>query len=381
MKKLILIALLGLSFSAAWGQRERVKTVEVPDSASMVVFDTIGNNIYGTNVQEAIEYAFSKNGVYTGSDTLTQDNTIVKMDASNNQTFGIGNFSDWPNIASSEVGFYVSPNYWGQIGTIWGDSGNNTVVEERYANNFNSPSFQFVAGDFDGFPSSNKSASIIGRVGSTQNELAFSFTRGIDNQSGIRITADSFSMIGKRSGIEFLYNFPETSPAIGDVVGDIDGDGTLEFFQLRLEGATCYQSTLRQYVFPTPATVDTIIIDTLTNALITDSIAQDIGYIRNISSYTMRWQISYNFFRDSDEDPLTSFIDLTVDGTDTPEAIPGSRAYSEQAVANGTQHAGQTFMVDVPPGQAIRLCVYGAAAALGVDISDLTISVEEIYRE
>lgn len=50
----ILIALLALSF-AAWGQSDRVKTVEVPDSASMVIFDTTGTNILGTDVQEAIE--------------------------------------------------------------------------------------------------------------------------------------------------------------------------------------------------------------------------------------------------------------------------------------------------------------------------------------
>lgn len=153
------------------------------------------------------------------------------------------------------------------------------------------------------------------------------------------------------------------------------------FAAIPKHSATLYQSTLRQYTFPTLATVDTIIIDTLSNALMTDSITQDTGYIRNISSDTMRWQVSYNFFRDSDEDALTSFMDLTTAGTDSPEAIPGSEAYSEQAVANGTQHAGQTFTVDVPPGDAIRLCVYGSAPAAGVDISDLTISVQEIYRE
>lgn len=143
------------------------------------------------------------------------------------------------------------------------------------------------------------------------------------------------------------------------------------------QSATIYQSTLRQYTF----TQDTITIDTLSNALMTDSITQDTGYIRNISSDTMRWQVSYNFFRDSDEDALTSFMDITTDGGDIPEAIPGSRAYSEQAVTNGTQHAGPTFTVDVPPGAALRLCVYSISAAAGVDISDMTISVEEIYRE
>lgn len=50
----ILIALLALS-AAAWGQSDRVKTVETPDSASMVIFDTTGTNILGTDVQEAIE--------------------------------------------------------------------------------------------------------------------------------------------------------------------------------------------------------------------------------------------------------------------------------------------------------------------------------------
>lgn len=153
------------------------------------------------------------------------------------------------------------------------------------------------------------------------------------------------------------------------------------FLSIPKHSATLYQSTLRQYTFPTPATVDTITIDTLSNALLTGSITQDTGYIRNISSDTMRWQVSYSFFRDSDEDALTSFIDLTTDGTDSPEAIPGSRAYSKQPVAAGTQHAGPTFTVEVPPGAALRLCVYGSSVAAGVDISDLTISVEEIYRE
>jgi len=145
--------------------------------------------------------------------------------------------------------------------------------------------------------------------------------------------------------------------------------------------ATFYQSTIRQYTFPTPATVDTITIDTLSNALITASIAQDTGYIRNISSDTVRWSVSYSLFRDSDEDPLTTFIDITTDGTDDPEAIEGSRAYSEQTVAQGVQHAGQTFTVDVPPGDAIRLCTYGSGVAAGVAVSDLTISVTEIYRK
>lgn len=150
------------------------------------------------------------------------------------------------------------------------------------------------------------------------------------------------------------------------------------FAAIPKQSATLYQETLRQYAFTSG---DTILIDTLTNALITDSITQDTGYIRNISSDTVRWQVSYNFFRDSDEDPLTTFIDLTTDGSDDPEAIEGSRAYSEQAVAQGVQHVGQTFTVDVPPGDAIRLCTYGSGVAAGVTVSDITISVTEIYRE
>ena len=50
----IIIALLALSFHLA-GQSDRVKTVEVPDSASIISVDTAGNNISGTNVQEALE--------------------------------------------------------------------------------------------------------------------------------------------------------------------------------------------------------------------------------------------------------------------------------------------------------------------------------------
>lgn len=180
---------------------------------------------------------------------------------------------------------------------------------------------------------------------------------------------------------EYAFNQGPTINPVSNVETTLQVTLDSLFSIIPKHSATLYQSTLRQYTFPTPATVDTITIDTLSNALITDSITQDTGYIRNISYDTMRWQVSYSFFRDSDEDALSSFIDLTTDGTDAPEAIPGSRAYSEQAVANGTQHAGPTFTVDVPPGDAIRLCVYGSSVAAGVDISDLTISVQEIYRE
>jgi len=70
MKKVqILIAMLALSFSLH-SQSDRVHTVQVPDSASMIIFDTAGTQILGTDVQEAIE---ESNPIYTNHVFLSQD--------------------------------------------------------------------------------------------------------------------------------------------------------------------------------------------------------------------------------------------------------------------------------------------------------------------
>lgn len=187
------------------------------------------------------------------------------------------------------------------------------------------------------------------------------------------MNSDSIDPDVKFIKIEYGYTNP-TNSLSEDTQAILDSI----FNAIPKQSAQFFQETTRQYAF---SSGDTVAIDTLSNYLLTDSISQDTGYIRNISSDTMRWQVSYNLFKDSDEDALSSFFDLTTDGTDSPEAIPGSRATTEQSAVAGIPAPGPSFFVDVPPGDAIRLMCYSIPSATFVDVVDLSISVLEVYRE
>lgn len=53
------------------------------------------------------------NGIYSGSDSLSQENTYAAMAADGSQTFGIGYFPSFPDYdySENEYGFYQSPDY------------------------------------------------------------------------------------------------------------------------------------------------------------------------------------------------------------------------------------------------------------------------------
>lgn len=146
--------------------------------------------------------------------------------------------------------------------------------------------------------------------------------------------------------------------------------------------ATFYEESIRQYELMT-AGADTIItVDTLSVSLSSDSISVSNGLIENLKADTVRWLVSYDFVYDSDEDACTAIMDLTTDGTETPAAIPGSASLGDAISPNVTQMPGRTFLVDVPTGEKIRLCVKGnVGVAIRMNISYLTITVQEVYRE
>ena len=148
------------------------------------------------------------------------------------------------------------------------------------------------------------------------------------------------------------------------------------------QNATYYEEIERQYTLTTTGADTIITVDTLTLALATDSISMSSGLIENLKADTVRWQVRYDFYYLSDEDACFALLDLTTDGTETPAAIPGSAARGEQVSLNGGQMPGRTCLVDVPPGQKIRLCVKGnVGVATSMDISFLTITINEINRE
>ena len=147
------------------------------------------------------------------------------------------------------------------------------------------------------------------------------------------------------------------------------------------QNATYYEETERQYTLSITGADTLITIDTLSAAIATDSISISNGLIENLRSDTVRWQVRYDFFFDSDEDPCYALMDLTTDGTEEGVAIPGSAARAEQVSASGGQMPGRTFHVDVPPGEKIRLCVKGSVGvSTSMNISYLTISIQEINR-
>lgn len=143
--------------------------------------------------------------------------------------------------------------------------------------------------------------------------------------------------------------------------------------------ATFYEKELREYTLGTSPAADTVItIDTIGVAFAADSISISDGLITNDRSTTVTWLVHYDFTYNSDEDPCYSFFDLTTDGSEVPAAIAGSSAYSNQVSILGTQHPGRSFLVSVPAGQAIRLCLKGnILAATEMNISYLTITIEE----
>jgi len=178
-------------------------------------------------------------------------------------------------------------------------------------------------------------------------------------------------------------SFPSTeeSTELGQVKVLVLEDSMLFYKDMILDkqSATFYEEVERQYTLGTSPAADTVItIDTIGVAFAADSISIDAGLITNDRSTTVTWMVHYDFTYNSDEDPCYSFFDLTTDGSDVPVAIAGSKAYSEQVSILNSQHPGRSFLVNVPSGQAIRLCVKGnVLAATEMNISHLTITIQE----
>jgi hypothetical protein len=57
------------------------------------------------------------NGIYSGSDSLSQENTYAAMAADGSQTFGLGQFPNFPerDYANYEYGLFISPEYYGEV--------------------------------------------------------------------------------------------------------------------------------------------------------------------------------------------------------------------------------------------------------------------------
>jgi hypothetical protein len=177
-----------------------------------------------------------------------------------------------------------------------------------------------------------------------------------------------------------------TLPKILEATGDsrkmlVMEDSMIRYKEVILDKkyATFYEKELREYTLGTSPAADTVItIDTIGVAFAADSISISDGLITNERSTTVVWQVDYDFTYTSDEDACRPFFDLTTDGSEVPTPIAGSEAYGELASPLGSQMPGRTFLVSVPSGQAIRLCVKGnTLAATEMNISYLTITIDE----
>ena len=100
-------------------------TVKVP--LFQVLNDTmILNPIVGFNLMAGNGGTADGNGIYSGSDSLSQENTYAAMAADGSQTFGVGSFPDFPDLNLNKngvYGMYLSPQYWGQTGFFNTESG------------------------------------------------------------------------------------------------------------------------------------------------------------------------------------------------------------------------------------------------------------------
>lgn len=86
----------------------------------------LGNVTSSVLADTAAAIRATSNGIYSGSDSLSQENTCAKMSSDGSQNFAIGHFPAFPDLESdNDRGIYISPDYWGRIGIAWENSSNN----------------------------------------------------------------------------------------------------------------------------------------------------------------------------------------------------------------------------------------------------------------
>jgi len=216
------IALLALSCVVS-AQSDRVKTVEVPDSASLVIFDSIGTTIIADNVQDAIEYVSNNagdgNGIYTGSDSLSQTYTLAKATFNSGlQSFALGTFPDFPDFGSStDNGLYLSPLYWGEMGII--GTYNNAItglkIENWYGSAIASQYVNDQATRLSGF------FDVRAKNGSTSdfsNRVRMYYDSSGVQRTSIYARYDSLVVEGKTNSVFWQYNLPRAIPGSNTIM-------------------------------------------------------------------------------------------------------------------------------------------------------------------
>jgi hypothetical protein len=93
-----------------------------PDTTKVPLFQVIDSvlildPIVGFNLMSGDGGTADGNGIYSGSDSLSQENTYAAMAADGSQTFGIGYWPSFPDrdYDPVEYGIYVSPQYYGEV--------------------------------------------------------------------------------------------------------------------------------------------------------------------------------------------------------------------------------------------------------------------------
>jgi len=128
--------------SASPGYSLTQDTVKVP--LFQVLNDTmILNPIVGFNLMSGSGGTADGNGIYSGSDSLSQENTYAAMAADGSQTYAQGYWPHFPDryYEAGEYGLYVSPDYYGEVSLVnnraaLGAFGSGTATLESYDTDF-----------------------------------------------------------------------------------------------------------------------------------------------------------------------------------------------------------------------------------------------------
>jgi hypothetical protein len=119
------------------------------------------------------------NGIYSGSDSLSQENTYAKMAGDGSQSFGLGYFPSFPSLAydGTDYGSYISPSN-SIVANIHGD-----VLQELFDDNYRVGTYDFTG------TNSGKYAQIL--INKSDNAVKFA---GVESGS-------------------YSYKFPTSSPS------------------------------------------------------------------------------------------------------------------------------------------------------------------------
>lgn len=192
-----------------------------------------------------VEWDDELNGIYSGSDSLLQTNTYVKMDASNTQSFGVGYWPSFPNNDdyNVEYGLLILPNF-----TLLTNKRSQLQLQESEATLFYS-----IPGTSTNvfFSLRDSSAYIQGQrsVGAWEYQLPNSSpgsgNKIIEWQSGTPVWISTPSGGGGSSPERvFLESSTATSVDLdaGTTVKDRDGSNTTFTFPSNLSGLRVYKN-------------------------------------------------------------------------------------------------------------------------------------------